>query len=135
MGKRNTHNRSLKPAWKNDFLAALREDPNVSAAAVAVGKSRRYTYEAKDADPDFAAAWDDAIAASVDSLESRVFQATQDLSTSPAANMAMFLLRAHRPERYSEKTRAEVTGKDGGPIELSEVKAALLRGVVPDATD
>jgi len=28
--------------------------------------------------------------------------------------------------------RNEVTGKDGGPVELTDAKAALLRGVVPN---
>lgn len=28
--------------------------------------------------------------------------------------------------------KAEITGKDGGPVELSNAKAALLRGIVPD---
>lgn len=32
------------------------------------------------------------------------------------------------------KQRIELTGKDGKPIEISDAKAALLRGLVPDAT-
>lgn len=31
--------------------------------------------------------------------------------------------------------RTEITGKDGGPVELTDAKAALLRGVVPDAPE
>jgi len=31
------------------------------------------------------------------------------------------------------KQRLELTGKDGKPIEISDAKAALLRGLVPDA--
>jgi phage terminase small subunit len=30
--------------------------------------------------------------------------------------------------------KTEITGKDGGPVELSDAKAALLRGVVPNLT-
>ncbi len=30
--------------------------------------------------------------------------------------------------------RTEITGKDGGPVELADAKAALLRGVVPNPT-
>jgi phage terminase small subunit len=32
---------------------------------------------------------------------------------------------------FVEKT--EITGKNGGPVELTDAKAALLRGIVPDA--
>jgi phage terminase small subunit len=32
------------------------------------------------------------------------------------------------------KERVELTGKDGKPIEISDAKAALLRGLVPDAS-
>jgi phage terminase small subunit len=30
------------------------------------------------------------------------------------------------------KEKVEITGKDGGPVELSDAKAALLRGLVPN---
>jgi hypothetical protein len=30
------------------------------------------------------------------------------------------------------KEKVEITGKDGGPVELSDAKATLLRGLVPN---
>jgi hypothetical protein len=39
-----------------------------------------------------------------------------------------------RPKKYGEKIQQEITGKDGGPVEISDAKATLLRGLVPDAS-
>lgn len=71
-------------AWVEPFLAALRNNPNVSAAARAVGVSRQYAYDVrdsknKDGSPKkgdalalarkFDAAWKDALEESLDELE------------------------------------------------------------------
>jgi hypothetical protein len=40
-----------------------------------------------------------------------------------------FAAKMH-PRKYGDKVQQEITGKDGGPVELSDAKAALLRGVV-----
>jgi hypothetical protein len=46
-------------------------------------------------------------------------------------NPAMLI---HLGKHYLGQTdRAEITGKNGGPIDISDAKAALLRGLVPDA--
>lgn len=37
------------------------------------------------------------------------------------------------PKKYGDKITQEVTGKDGKPIEFTDPKAALLRGVIPHA--
>lgn len=39
-----------------------------------------------------------------------------------------------KPKKYGDKSQLELTGKDGGPIELTNAKATLLAGVVPDPT-
>jgi len=33
-------------------------------------------------------------------------------------------------KKYGDKIQQEITGKDGGPVEISDAKAALLRGVI-----
>ncbi len=42
--------------------------------------------------------------------------------------------KMHR-RKFGEKIQQEITGKDGGPVEINDAKAALLRGLVPDAPD
>jgi len=39
--------------------------------------------------------------------------------------------KMHR-RKFGEKIQQERTGKDGGPVEISDAKAALLRGLVPN---
>lgn len=84
---KDPHARHDAFAWQTPFLAALRLDPNVSAAAVAANVTRQYVYEVRslknkdgtlkegealEAAQEFAAAWDDAIQTSLDALESAV---------------------------------------------------------------
>lgn len=115
-------------AWGPAFIAALSDTPNVSHAARLAGVSRQAAYQARESDPAFAAAWDDAVAASVDDLEGRVFDATRTIDNPTAATLAMFLLKAHRPEKYREKVQAEHSGgvkvvieySDGDPAEAAQ---------------
>ena len=37
------------------------------------------------------------------------------------------------PRKYGDKVHQVITGKDDGPVELSNAKATLMRGLVPDA--
>lgn len=55
--------------WKPAFLAALRELPVVVQGCEAVGVSRTAVYRAREADPAFAADWDDALETGIDRLE------------------------------------------------------------------
>jgi hypothetical protein len=75
--------------------------------------ARRTVYNARDADPEFAEQWDDALNQSLDVLEHEVYQrALKD-----DAQLAMFLLKAHRPATYRETQRHEV-GLLGGIVFL-----------------
>ena len=47
--------------WRQAFLDSLRVTGNVSAAARLVGKARASLYRMRRNDPDFAAAWQDAL--------------------------------------------------------------------------
>src|SRR5713101_5020065 len=90
--------------WRAAFLRSLAKSPSVTIAARSAGISTRACYKAKAADPNFAEAWSDCINKSVDSLEHEVFQrALKD-----DAQLAMFELKAFRPDRYRETSRVEV---------------------------
>jgi hypothetical protein len=68
-------------------------------------------YDHRERDPQFAAQWDDALNQSLDVLEHEVYQrALKD-----DAQLAMFLLKAHRPSIYRDTQRHEV-GLLGGII-------------------
>lgn len=60
---------SLLPAWRAAFLSALRENGVVRYACEAVQIGRQTAYDARTADPEFAAAWERALEDAADLLE------------------------------------------------------------------
>ena len=103
------------PKTREKFLKELRAIPNVSRAARLANVARQTAYDQREVDPAFAAEWDAAIEEGVDSLEEKAFvRAKRDSDT-----LMIFLLKAHRPDKYRETVRNEHTGADGGPIQSS----------------
>jgi hypothetical protein len=96
------------------FLETLRSTCNVSEAARSAGVGRRTVYDWRSADPEFAAAWDDAEAEAIDHLEGVVYRRAM---AGHSDRLAEILLKGHRPERYVDRVRSEITGRDGGPVE------------------
>jgi hypothetical protein len=101
------------------FLEMLRETPNVAGAARAIGMSRRGVYDAKERDPEFSAAWDDAVQAACDALVAEAWRrgvegveeliismgkVVRDKRGKPmkkrsySDHLLISLLKAHRPE-------------------------------------
>ena len=124
MSRTNRTNRA-----REAFLEALEETCNVSEAARRAGIGRRTAYDWRDADQDFATAWDEAEDVAADKLE----QVAWDRATSGQSDrMLEILLKAHRPEKFKDRVVQELTGKDGGPIEIDQVNhdaAAFTRTI------
>ncbi|HEY4752910.1 MAG TPA: hypothetical protein VIH37_06460 [Candidatus Limnocylindrales bacterium] len=87
------------PGWAAKFLQVFAESGNVSLAARACGIDRTTPYALRQRDEGFAAMWQEAQDAAVDALEARARQLALEGNTT----LLMFLLRAHRPERYRER--------------------------------
>lgn len=126
------------------FLEALAEGWSVTKAAGLAGVDRRRLYEQRDQDEEFASAWAEAVELGTDALEDELRRRSidgydeetfdgkgelvrrvrrlspQDLITA---------LKARRPEVYRENQRVELTGADGGAVEVTSpnVAAALER--------
>ena len=111
----NSHQSAQRrPRRKTVFLEALVDTVNVTLACRRAGIARRTAYDWREADEGFARKWDDAVDEGVDLLEAElhkrafegverpVFYKGEQVGTwrfySDA--LAMFLLKAHRPERY-----------------------------------
>jgi hypothetical protein len=107
--------------WKKAYLEALQNSANVRAACQAASVSRASAYEAYHKDAKFAAQWDEALEGACDILEARAWERSK---TSDA--VLMFLLRAHRPQKYTEKIKNEISGELG-------LKAYV--GISPDQWD
>lgn len=125
------------PTERAAFLEALAEGLTVGGAADKAKISRKRVYAWREEDPDFAAAWNEAIEHGTDKLEDEakrrgfqgsekpVYQGGRHVGnvTEYSDNLAMFLLKGRRPEKFKERIHAEHTGKDGGPIQHENVSA------------
>jgi len=112
--------KKVRRNWKTPFLTALRTSPDVSRAAKAAHVDRSYVYTARQVDVSFAAAWEDAINQALDAAEGELYRrgvlgiqkpvtiaGKRELVVEHSDTLLIFLLKAHRPERYRE--RLEVT--------------------------
>ncbi|MDA5194934.1 hypothetical protein [Govanella unica] len=112
------------------FLKALRQTGTVTVAAEKAGVSRGQAYQFRKKDKTFRQAWDDALQAALDELETELRRRAMQGVEQPVYfggkecgrirtyndNLGMFLLRAHRGEVYGAAKGAEETAGSGqGP--------------------
>lgn len=128
---------------KAAFLDTLRETANVTVAARSVGISPGTVYKHRKDDALFAERWDEAINEAVDMLEAeahrRAFQGTEEpvfykgdevgYVRKYSDSLTMFLLKAHRPDKYRE--RSEVKQEISGGMQLNDTtRAARLAALL-----
>ncbi len=104
------------------FLKELRRRGNVSDAATKAAIDRSTAYRWREAESEFAAAWDVAIEAAVEGLESEAWRRAKEGTLKPvygrvakdqdgkigtireySDGLLTTLLKAHRPEKYRER--------------------------------
>lgn len=127
----------VTPEKKIAFLAALAETGNVSRAATAAGVERMTVYRWRDEDEEFAAAWERSKRVGMGLLEDEALRRAHDGTEKPVFHqgfqcgtireysdtLTIFLLKAHDP-KYREKTGLELTGANGGPVQMSDSQMA-----------
>ena len=107
------------------FLERFSECGSVLQACNDTGVPRRTHYHWLSEDAEYKAAFEAAKREAVDALEARVFQRANVESD----RLAEFLLKGLKPEVYGDRFKAELTGKDGGPI---DIRAAKLESLTDD---
>lgn len=129
------HVASLKK--KEAFLAAYRENGNITLSAEQIGIARRTHYDWLASDPDYAAAFADAENHAIDRLEQEARRRAVEGTEKPvyqggkrvgavreySDTLLIFLLKGARPEKYRERISTELTGKGGGPLQIADVTA------------
>lgn len=114
----------LTPEKLTAFCAALAETGIVARACKAVDVSRYTAYKWRDEIPEFAEAWDRALRVGVTALEDEAHRRAFEGSDEPVFHqgsvcgsvrkysdtLAIFLLKAHAPEKYRENSRVELAG-------------------------
>ncbi|XPV77036.1 MAG: hypothetical protein ACNI27_03710 [Desulfovibrio sp.] len=107
-------------AQKN-FLAALAESGNVTAAARDAGVSRSTLYALRKRNDEFAKAWresaqigirvleDEACRRAMEGVETPVYYQGKEIGVAKkySDTLLMALLKAHYPEKYADKGRSE----------------------------
>jgi len=123
---------ATKSGWQEIFLEKLAKLSNVSAAARAAKITREYAYQYRYENEDFAKAWQDALSEATENAEGELYRRAVHGTLEPvyqsgekagsirrySDTLLIFLLKAHRPEKYREITRSELTGPNGTPIQV-----------------
>lgn len=141
-------NRTIRtPEKRNAFLAALREHVgNVSKACEAVAIGRMTAYDWRAADVEFAGEWDEVVEASTEALEQEVYRRAHEGVNEPvfyqgeqcgsvrkySDTLAMFVLKARRPEKYRENIRQEVSGSIEHTHKVVRVPPKVSKDEWPD---
>ena len=99
--------------WMAAFLEVLSQTGNVSFACRSAQISRQTAYDAREKDAEFAAQWENALEEAVELLELEARRRALDVSDT----LMIFLLKAHRPERYRERYEVTLTKKPDKPLE------------------
>ncbi|MBB2918320.1 terminase [Cupriavidus alkaliphilus] len=137
------------PERRAKFLQNLAETANVSAAARAVRMARQYLYELRDADADFAKAWDAAVVLGTEALEDEAVRRAYDGTLKPvfykgekcgsireySDTLLIFLLKARNWEKFGDRVRNELTGRGGGPIQNVNMSPNEFREIARQLLD
>ena len=103
------------PAWEKRWLKVFAETGNVTVAcrACRINRDTPYKYAARC--PEFKAAWEEANEIACDALEA---EARRRALEEGSDKLLEILLKAHRPQKYRETHRHELTGADGEPFKV-----------------
>lgn len=139
-----------KPKWMPAFLTALSQTGNVTSSCEKAGITRTHAYDVRQVDPEFAAAWQNALEIATDALEQEARRRAHEglkryrftKSGQPILDpetgqpyfeheysdtLLIFLLKAHRPEKYRERYEHQVTGN--GPAGEIQTKATVTHEI------
>ena len=120
--------------WQPVFIEMLSQTANVQLSCEAAGITRQGAYKAKKRNNRFALLWEDALDAALDNLEYElhrraftgvskgVWHAGEKVGEEIhySDTLAMFLMKAHRPEKYRENIKVE--GHMTGPPPVINVQ-------------
>jgi hypothetical protein len=136
--------RRSKPTKKKraEFLELLADTGIVSKATKALNLDRRRMYELRDEDPEFREAWDQALETAADTIEAEARRRAFDGVDEPvfyqgeevaivkrySDNLLMFLLKGNRPDKFKERFAGELTGKDGGAVQVAITRTIIRKG-------
>jgi hypothetical protein len=128
------------------FLSALAEHGFVTRAARSAGINRDTARKARKNDPAFAAAWAEAMAEYVENLEAEADRRAYRGTARPvfyqgekcgeiqeySDTLLIFRLKALKPDVYADRSKHELAGKDGGPIQFENMTEEQVENRIAD---
>ncbi len=138
------------PKKVETFFGVLRAGGSVSKAASAAGVGRTAVYQWRRSDPEFKAAWDDAVETGTDALEDEAFRRAFEGVEEPvfyqgdvvghvrrySDTMLIVMLKARRPEKYKEHRHVSgsmTVNLEGEKNELERRLNSVARNLGRDA--
>ena len=127
--------------WKPAFIEALRRTGNVTVAARYAGRSRNQVYHVRRHSEDFAAQWREALEEGTDLLDAEarrravtgidkpVFYKGEVVGsiTKYSDKLLMFLLKAHRPQKFRDGGKVEHPGANNVGVDGDLEKRIMER--------
>lgn len=112
---------------RDRFLAGLADGLSVTGAAALAVVNRKTVYDWRHADPEFAAAWEDAVEAGTDKLEDEAWRRAYAGYDKPLVSqgkvvgtyleysdtLMVKLLQGRRPQKFKDRVQNEHTGHVG----------------------
>lgn len=126
----------LRAELKIAFVAALAvEHGNVTKAAERAGIGRSLAQQWRAGDPEFAAAWAEAVEASTDGIESELVRRAFEEKGMPGVIALLAILKARRPAQYASPERQPVEHLDRLSSIMERAVAVMERNEVrlPDS--
>jgi hypothetical protein len=138
---------TLTTSQRAQFLRTLAETANVTASAEATNMSRVTFYRLRAEDEEFATEWDEALEIATDALEAEARRRAMRGVSRPLVSAGKIVkdddgnpiivhefsdtlmlaqLKAHRPDKYRERTAIEHTGAKGGPIAFETIRRIIV---------
>jgi hypothetical protein len=96
------------------FLDHLSTSGNISESCTAAKLPRRTAYNWRNADKDFAKAWEEAKELGTDALEDEAVRRAREGSDT----LLIFMLKSLRPDKFKDRVASEHSGPGGKPIEF-----------------
>lgn len=91
------------PTKRDEFLESLRDVPNVSRACRMVGITTRVAYNHRRDDPEFAAAWQEALDNGNSQLVDNIEMAMIQKALQGDKHLLMFLAKHLNPQKYGDR--------------------------------
>jgi hypothetical protein len=110
------------PELGERILALMEQGLSLVAAAAECNVHRQRVYEWSERHPQFADTIKLAMAKRQNFLEKRLLSAPDG----PTVTSSIFALKNAAPADWRDKQEHELTGKDGGPIQLQRVERVIV---------